>query len=219
MVPLIVTAHLRAAYVASDPWSPSLDGILAYWALREQLGEEEFSLGMSGHRSLVVATLPLGKEEHDGDWWWQCSMPLAAPVARFHRYTRRRFDLGHAMERVGERVNGVETKGGPFKASSTRETAAVVPCVSWHCMGEATEIERLLRRCRNIGRGSTHGGGEVLRWEVTPGGEPELARFQRPLPVGFALAHDRTGAVLDWGIVPPGRDPRHRRRCVMPHGG
>src|SRR5690606_41719173 len=58
--PLTVTAHLATAYSSVDSWSPSLDGILAYWWLREQLGDEEFALGMSGHR-------PLRSEEHTSE--------------------------------------------------------------------------------------------------------------------------------------------------------
>lgn len=216
MEPLIVTAHLRSAYAAADPWSPSLEGILAYWALREQLGEEAFSLGMTGHRPLIEPILPLGREEREGDWWWQCSMPLVASAARFHRYTHRRLDLGHAVDRVSERVNAVETKGGPYKAYRNRETVTVARRIAWHCIGERGGVERLLQRCRNVGRGITHGGGEVLRWSVERGGDPAVARFRRPLPVDFALAHGITGPVLDWGIRPPGRAPEHRRRCVMP---
>src|SRR5690606_581961 len=50
MQPLVVTAYLANAFASPDPWSPALEGILAYWWLRETLGEEEFALGMSGQR-------------------------------------------------------------------------------------------------------------------------------------------------------------------------
>ena len=39
MKPLRIVARLSQGYSAADVWSPALEGILAYWALREQRGE------------------------------------------------------------------------------------------------------------------------------------------------------------------------------------
>lgn len=216
MEPLLVTAYLATAYSVSDPWSPALDGILAYWALREQLGEEEFALGMTGHRPLVEPDLPLGREEHDGLWWWQCSAPLVELVTTATRHVHRRFDDQHAYERVPESVRTVLTAGGPYKVYRTPHTLRVAPALTWHCLGEADPIRRLLTRCDNVGYGHSKGYGQVSRWEVTSGGDPDLARFQRPLPHSFAHAHGIAGAVMRWGIRPPGRAPEHQVLCVMP---
>lgn len=211
---LIVTAHLATAYTAADPYSPSLDGILAYWALREQLGEAEFALGTSGHRPLVEAALPLERETWGDTYWWQCSSPRVAVSAEFLRHTHRRFDDEHALSRVDPAVRKVLTAGGAFKNYRNGHVGRVAAALRWHCVGDGDAIARLLRRCGNIGRGVTHGYGQVREWAVESGGDVALARFGRPLPVDFALAHDVTGPVLDWGLRPPGR--AHRVRCVMP---
>lgn len=214
MEPLVVTAKLATAYTANDPWSPSLDGLLAYWQLREQLGEEEFALGMTGHRPVVEAQLPLGREGYGDWWWWQCSTPLVETVAEFMRYTHRRFDDYAAVDRVTTRR--VETASGPYKEYRIGQTMRVTDAIRWHCIGDAVEIRRLLRLCGTLGRGHTHGYGEVREWLVEDGGDEQLARFHRPLPVEYAMRNGRSGTTLRWGIRPPGRVPEHQTICVMP---
>lgn len=218
MRPLTVTAHLLQGYVAADPWSPALDGILAYWALREQLGEEEFALGMTGQRALTEAELPLAVEtDADDRWWYQCSAPVALGEAQqFARHVHRRFDDQHERY-LRDGVKRVETAAGPYKNYRNRSLVRLARAVRWHAVGDAAAIERLLRRCAFVGAGSTHGWGEVARWEVTPdaGGE-RMARFWRPLPSGFAAAHGVEGLEMRWGIRPPGRAPEHQALCVMP---
>src|SRR5690606_20346970 len=141
-------------------------------------------------------------------WWYCCSSPIVDVALQSHRYYHRRFDQGPAIDRVDERVKRVLTTGGAYKAYRIRETL-IVPadgCVRWHAIGDAMEIRRLLRRCRQIGRGVDRGRGWVLgAWSVEPGGDERLARYHRPLPVAYATAHGIGGMVLEWGIIPPGR--------------
>lgn len=214
---LRVTAHTPAGHVASDPYSPTLDGILAYWALRERLGEEAFALGQSGHADMVeIDDLPLGREVHDGLWWWQVSAPITAPLGRFVRHFHRRFDDAHAPAYLDRGVRKVLTAAGPYKAYRHQRTVALAPAVTWHCIGDREEIARLLRSCSHIGQGGARGWGQVERWQVTVDGDAALARLYRPLPVAFAEAHGVTGPLLEWGIRPPGRLLAHRVLCVMP---
>lgn len=218
--PLIVTAHLSSAIERLDPWSPALDALLAYWWLREALGEEEFALGMTGHRASIDADIPVARDTDPstGHWWFQCSAPVGDVARRFHSHTHRRFDEAEASSRVPERVRTVLTAGGPYKAYRNQHARELVPALAWSCVGDGDEIDRLLRRCANIGRGHTHGYGQVVRWEVTPGDDATLhaARFGRPLPVAFAAQHDVTGPQRIWGVRPPGREPAHQTLCVMP---
>lgn len=219
MEPLLVTARLAQGYSSSDPWSPSLDAILAYWRLREVLGEEEFVLGMTGHRQLVVADLPLARESWGDWWWWQCSSPLpvgGGEVGRFERHYHRRFDDAQAYRYAPEGTRAVMTAAGPYKAFRHRRQVVICEAVQWHAIGDASEVRRLLRRCDYIGHGIGRGWGEVVEWSVEPGGDERLARHHRPLPYGYAVEHGLRGAPLEWGLVPPGRDPRSRTLCVMP---
>jgi CRISPR type IV-associated protein Csf3 len=216
--PLIVTAHTPAGYTRSDPWSPSLDGILAYWALRERVGDEEFALGSTGQIPVVDIDLPLGREEWNGLWWWQCSSPVEGPLSQvFARHIHRRFDDQNERY-LDERVKTVVTKGGPYKVARLRREVRLVPWVRWHVVGNAAEIQRLLRRCTTIGRGSARGSGEVAMWEIHEGDEETYfrARFRRPLPVGFAEEQGVTGLVSRYGIRPPARAPERQMECVLP---
>jgi CRISPR type IV-associated protein Csf3 len=217
MKALRVTAHLTQGYSAADAWSPAIEGILAFWAMREQLGEEEFALGMTGHRALIEADLPLAREEHGGLWWWRASSPIAAPVEQFERHVHRRFDDQYERY-IRDGVKRVETSAGPFKTYRNRRLVTLTPSVTWHVVGEWGGVERLLRRCSFIGHGVGHGWGEVREWEVTEDGDEDLARFHRPLPEAFAREHGREGMRMRWGIRPPGRAPEHQALCVMPGG-
>jgi CRISPR type IV-associated protein Csf3 len=216
--PLIVTAYTPAGYTRSDPWSPSLDGILAYWAARELLGDEEFALRSTGQMPLVEIELPLAREEWGDMWWWQCSSPVEGPLSQaFSRHTHRRFDDQHERY-LDERVKKVLTAGGPYKVARIRTEVRLVPHVSWHVVGDADEIQRLVRRCSYIGRNATRGSGEVVAWEVRDGNDqtPAMARFHRPIPVGFAEEHGVTGLVSRYGIRPPVWSPDHQTECVLP---
>lgn len=214
-VPMLVSAHLAQGYVTSDPWSPALDGILAYWALREQLGEEEFALGGTGYRPLVEAELPLAREQFGDAWWWCVSSPIEPGGARqvFERWYHRRFDDDRAVRYLPAKTTRIETAAGPYKNYRNRALARLVPRLVWAAIGDSGEVERLLRRCTSIGQGLARGWGVVTRWEVEPAGEAarELALTHRPLPVGVPGAQ---GIELEWGIRPPGR--AHRIACVMP---
>lgn len=216
LTPLIVTANLATPYSAADPWSPSIDGLLAYWVLREQLGEEEFALGMTGHREQVVPELPLGKEKHDGLWWWQCSSPFTNVVQRQIRHFHKRFDDHYAAKYAPAKQRGVLVAGGPFKNYRNPRVMHVTPWVQWHVIGDGDEIRRLLRRCVNIGFGHTKGYGQVSHWDVQADSRSDLARYCRPVPVAFAEEHELDGVEMTWGILPPGRDPDHQHRCILP---
>ena len=218
MEPLRVRAHLANSFSAADPWSPSLDGILAYYQLRERLGEEEFALGMTGHRPLVTPDdLPLERVTWGEQWWWATSAPIVAVAARYTRHFHRRFDADQAERYLDPRVRRVQVSAGPYKAYRHARTHTVTRQIVWHCIGDGAEIRRLLRLCTAVGFGRGQGYGTVTGWTVTAEGADEtLARFWRPLPADYAAAHGVDGPRLAWGIRPPGRMPENRTLCVMP---
>lgn len=215
---LRVTAELVHGYVASDPWSPALDGILAAIVLRERLGEEEYALGMTGQRPLVAPDLPLERVAHGEHWWWSASAPIVGDTLQFERWFHRRFDAGHAYGRVEERTRRVLVAGGAYKNYRNRDlvTVPLDGTVTWHVIGDGVEVERLLRRCGAIGRGTARGQGAVRAWRVTADGDPRVARLHRPLPADYALAVGVTGVARVWGIRPPGRAPEHQVLAVLP---
>lgn len=216
MEPLIVTAEMATAWTASDPWSPAIDAIIAYWLLHEQLGEEEFAARQGGWSTMEDAELPLAREQHGDWWWWQASSPLSDLAAGFNRAFYRRFNLHESVTYLPERTKRVLTAGGLYRTHQRQRSMQVSSSVVWHVIGDGAEIERLLRRCAFVGSGHTRGYGQVARWRVESGGDARIARFHRPLPVAFAEAHDVAGAAMEWGLRPPVRNPASRTLCVMP---
>lgn len=228
MEPLIVSCDLVNGFSSSDPWSPALDAILAYWQLREEMGEEEFALSSTNGMGLIVPDhLPLGREQYGDHWWWQCSTPEYETRREWVRYSHRRFDLDAATRYAATGKSGrVMVAAGPYKNYRNRQQIHITRRVTWHCVGDAAEIRRLLRRCSWLGAEVGEGLGRIrTRWEdsrpapawnVEGGGDERMARFRRPVPVEFARAHGIHGAPLVWGVRPPGRIQANKTLCVMP---
>lgn len=217
MIPMRVIARTPAGFAASDPWSPTLDGILAYEIMRERLGDE-FGLATSDDSTMqAVEGLPLAVERH-GEWWWYaCSSPLYAAVVQARRYYHRRFDAAAAETFLEPRKAKVSTAAGPYKNARLSHLVTVTNQVTWHAIGEPDEVSRLLNRVRYIGAGIASGMGRVNEWRVVPDeASRELALAHRPLPVQRAQALGITGPVMRWGIRPPVRIPGNRCDCVMP---
>lgn len=216
MTPIAITAHLYSGFVASDPWSPAIDGILAYWHIREQLSEAEFSL-RSGRNDLMepVADLPLEIVRHENLWWYASSSPIYTQQAEVRRYLHRRFDQAHAEKYLPDGQRKVQVQAGPYKNARMAAMHHITDRVTWHVIGDLSAIERLLKRCSHVGAKVGAGFGRVRRWSYAEG-DPEIARHWRPLPVAYALEQQLDGDVMDWGIRPPVRLACNTVSCVMP---
>jgi len=217
MTPLAITTHLYSGFVAHDPWSPTIDGILAYWHMREKLGPEQFSINQ-GHSYAMkpVDDLPL-QIERDGDWWWYaCSSPIYTAVARAQRHIHRRFDQANAEKYLPEGQRKIVTKAGAYKNSRLTLPHIITDRVTWHAIGDHVEIERLLRNCHHIGGKIGAGFGRVRRWEITAGGDETLACTHRPLPASVAERLGIEGDPMWWGLRPPARIEANCTDCVMP---
>lgn len=216
METLSVTAHLYSGFVASDPWSPAIDGILAYWHLRERLGPDAFAISQGhDHAMAPVDDLPLEIVRHGAWWWYACSSPLMAAQANVRRHLHRRFDQTPAEQYLPEGMRKVQTQAGAYKNARMAVVQHVTDRVSWHVIGERDPIERLLAQCHHIGARVGVGFGRVRRWEIVPGDE-RMARHHRPLPVDYAAAAGIDGERMLWGIRPPGRLAVNQAESVMP---
>lgn len=221
MQPLIITAHLMTGFASSDPWSPAIDGILAYQFMREKLGAEEFAL--HAHRDdqqEPVEGLPLAVERW-GDWWWyQCSTPIYRSHAEVTRHLHRRFDAGSAERYWNNQGKSgkVMTGAGPYKNARLSLLQHVTPAVRWAVVGDKPEIERLLALVTHIGARCGSGYGRVRNWEVEEAETlaEDLARQHRPLPETHPDALALEGPRMVWGLRPPGRHPLNITDCAMP---
>lgn len=214
MMPLCIRARLLNGYVARDPWSPTLDGILAAVVMRERLGAEAYAISAASPRTWsAVEGLPLAVER-DGDlWWYQASSPRPVGEAgRERRHYHRRFDDQHERFLV-EGVRRVMTAAGPYKATRLHDTRVICRGVEWHVVGDREEIDRLLRSVSQVGARRGCGYGEVVEWLIGAGDEDQ-ARHRRPLPRSYAERVGIRGPVVPWTLVPPAR--HSIVDCVMP---
>lgn len=219
MQPLVITAHLMSGFASSDPWSPAIDGVLAYRHMMDMLGPDEFAINCA-RRDLQqpVTGLPLAVETW-GDWWWyQCSAPIYKTHAVHIHHLHRRFDAAQAEQwwGSGTKSGKVLVAAGPYKNARKPLMQHITPMVQWAAVGERTEIERLPSRVTHVGARVGSGFGRVRRWDVTDCDNPDLARWHRPLPTDHEMAAQLDGPRMYWGVRPPGRHPENITECAMP---
>jgi CRISPR type IV-associated protein Csf3 len=218
MKPLIVRANLFSGFVSKFPWSPSLDGILAYQYRLNELGIDAF-IETKPHlnaQKAVVEGLPLAIERHGEDWWYQCSKPLYHQIAQVSRHYHRRFNALEAETYLDGKKTEIETTKGPFKNARLIANHRLTNAVEWHCVGDKEEIEKLLSLVTHIGARVGVGFGRVRSWDVIDGGDEKKARFLRPIPAEFAALRGVEGLKMMWAIRPPLQLPEHQRLCVIP---
>jgi CRISPR type IV-associated protein Csf3 len=216
MTPIAITAHLHSGFASSDPWSPSIDGILAYHHLRERMHPDEFAV-RSGRTDLMepVDDLPLEIQRH-GDWWWYaCSVPMYRKYGEVRRYLHRRFDQREGEIYLQPGIRKIMTQAGPYKNARTAVQQRITDRVTWHVIGDRPEVERLLETCTHIGGRVGAGFGRVRRWSFDDG-DADMARRLRPLPVEYAREHGIDGDEMYWGLRPPARLRANNTQCVMP---
>ncbi len=214
MKPLTVTAELANGYITTDPWSPSLDAILAWAALKREYGADLLNRD-PGRDGVTEVELPLLRLGEGDDWYYACSSPIPSSGLEHIGYTHKRFDdqlAPYYLEPPRRRT--VNTASGRYKNYRMPHSRVVAASVTWHCVGEEGPIEELLADIEAIGKRRGSGHGRVVRWDVGPGTEEteRLAREHRPVPGVEGLL------MLDWGIRSPGWLVENRRMCRMPCG-
>jgi CRISPR type IV-associated protein Csf3 len=218
---LRITAELYSGFASSDPWSPTIDGIIAYWHLQDALGSEQFALNTSDPaRQHPVEGLPLEVVRWRDWWWYACSLPIYEQAAEVTRYMHRRFDAQHAERYLDlqGKSGRILTAAGPYKNRRLGIRHHVTDRVQWYAVGDAAEVERLLLRCGNIGMKYGAGFGRVRRWLVEPiVDDPDDRAYRyRPLPVEYATEIGVTGSTIEYGLRPPARIAENRTLCVIP---
>jgi CRISPR type IV-associated protein Csf3 len=215
MTPLKITARLVNGFVAADPWSPSIDGILACAVMRERLGDDYTYQAAQPSKMVPVEGLPLERVEYNDMWWYAASSPIYDVAIKEQPHFHRRFDDRYAIDLLPQ-IKKVGTSAGSFKNCRLRETRLVAPTIVWHAIGDEREVRRLLATIPAVGAARGRGRGEVAGWLVSPDGDERLARVSRPLPVAYANAQGVSGLVMLAGIRPPARLPCNMMECVMP---
>src|SRR5690606_4486934 len=83
-------------------------------------------------------------------------------------YWHRRVDSDLAEKYVdfGGRKGKIQVKAGTYKAYRMPVTVKLIPEVTWYCVGDPEEIERLLSKVTAIGKKTAMGYGQVAEWVV-----------------------------------------------------
>jgi CRISPR type IV-associated protein Csf3 len=92
--------------------------------------------------------------------------------------------------------------------------------VRWYCVGDKTEIARLLSTCTNIGKKSSQGWGRVARWEIDQSiGEDwsiwKNGCLMRGIPA-FEKPAGHVGNIALYGVRPSYWDRRNQIMLVLP---
>ena len=211
--PIVVTARLATGYVAADPWSPALDGILA-WAIMRRDHPEMLDVGVLDGDPMEV-DVPLERLGDGEDWYYACSMPLAPGAVEHVTWYHKRFDDQHERYLDAGKRRKINAKSGRYKSYRLPRIERVCREVHWHAVGDQAAVFELLALVRHIGKLRAQGMGRVMGWDVVPGGadDARLARELRPIPVDDP---DGECLVMPWGLRPPGWWVGNHRWCRMP---
>lgn len=214
MKPLIVTAHLERGFSASDPWSPSLDSILAYLQLQAEIGIDAMHQQIAMNEKTDVDNLPLEKVHGGGVWWYACSFPDYQATHEHQRAFFKKFNIDSSLL-IDRKVKTIELTKNQFKNYSLSFKEIITKSVTWHCIGNKEAIERLLSQCQQIGAKRGKGLGYVIKWDVKDGGDSEKAKYHRAIPADFAEKQGMTGFKMWRGFRPCFRIVENQTLCVM----
>ena len=215
MTALLVTAHLERGLSASDRWSPSLDSILAYFQLRDKIGIEQFNIEQSLNQQTDFTELPLEKVKGGEHWWYACSSPFYDASHEINRAFFKKFNIDSSLL-IERKVKTIELTKNQFKNYSLAFKEIVTKKISWHCIGDADEIERLLSQCQQIGAQRGKGLGYVEKWTIEDTGDAEKAKFSRAIPATFAEQNGINGIKCWRGFRPCFRIESNQALCVLP---
>jgi CRISPR type IV-associated protein Csf3 len=219
MESLLITAKLERGFSANDPWSPAIDGILAYYHLRETMGVEAFNLSLSLNEQTVVNDLPLEKVTYDDKWWWACSSPDYDLKQEIIRTFYKKFNIDTSLL-IKDRVKNIELTKNKFKNYSLSFKEIITKEIHWQVVGDKEEIIRLLSMCYQVGAQRGKGMGVIESWSVTESEDAKedakKAMFNRPIPLEAAEHHNISGLKAWRGYKPSVRVAENQGLCICP---
>jgi len=206
--PLQITATMRTAVVADE--FLTLDGVLLYQAMRQKHGAQLFTLpgGYKGELAEVPLRVINRGEPH---WYYACSWAYPTRawwLAEGVDYWNKRFDngLSDVIDFANKRGK-VIIEQGQFKAYHMPIFYKVVDKITWFAVGDAAKIEQLLFTMTHIGKKTSQGWGEVIRWQVEPIAEDwsswKDGKLTRAVPLQNLTGHSFPLNMTRYGVRPP----------------
>lgn len=204
--PFRVEARLATPLIFGDYLT--LDAILAYAVIREEMGAEYWDQGTLTPDVLMRPPVPLRRTLTRGETgnrthvWHASAVLLPGPVAHGVDRLKKRWEDRPSCEKfVAYTGRGrIDEKAGPFKAWSVPVSTVSTPLVAWEACGDPHECLRLLGAyIPHLGKRRADGYGVVRSWSVQET-DRDLSLFgadgacQRPIPV----RRDRAG---EWTLT------------------
>lgn len=188
-----------------------LDSLLAWARVQEELDSNP---DMSNFD--IQHDLPLAKAEKDDKWCWQAS-ELTFNVKGMYGYAfTRRVNLEQlvAVSEIGvlrKIPNKIPTSKGKFKADLTFVSDRLVSTAEAWCIGDKSEVERLLARITHIGARSKLGKGLIRNIQVDIDSSANIKWQNRIMP--WPLGED--WEPLSARYVAPYWDKINKQTCFM----
>jgi CRISPR type IV-associated protein Csf3 len=215
--PLHITARLRTGVVCER--ALPLDGILLYQAMRHAYGPQDARLpGITLKRTEDAPVPLLIIDAGTPGWYYACSFAVWPDhTAEGKSYWEKRIDAGR-MDIVDlGKTRKINIGKGEYRSYHMPIFYLSALRVEWYAVGNALEIERLLRDVWAIGKKTAQGWGRVIRWEVEPWPEDWSARrngeLMRAIPITGDFDKNR---VTLTGFRPPYWLRENQALCQTP---
>lgn len=208
-----ITAHLKNGLCVNDPWSPSLDSILAYFKNMEDMGQDNFNISTAMGDQTTCDNLPVEKQYFNDLWWYNCSTPEYDSLHEIKRQFYKKFNIDFSLM-IEKKVKNVELTKNQFKNYSLFFMQHLVKNVSWHLVCDIDKTMELLRNCKQIGGKRGKGMGEVVDWSYSEG-DIEKAKLNRFLPIKYAENKNIDGTIMLRGFRPSFRLNENQTVCVI----
>lgn len=218
---LRVLARFRSGVVC-DQWLP-LDSILHAMWCRDQLGPEvETRPGQQG----VELDMPFLAKRHEGQAYWHYACSWAQPqpwwIAEGKDHWNKQFDTKYSdlIDFKDNRGKVIVEKGENKSYHMPVFYRLPLDAIEWYCVGDKSEIERLLSCCLNIGKKRSQGWGRVMSWTVEEW--PEDCSVWRDEKLMRGVPVVEVGAMPmnmhNYGIRPSYYNPNNQMLLVLPNG-
>jgi CRISPR type IV-associated protein Csf3 len=222
---------LQVKFEMSAPFSTidylRIDGILAFFSLKELLGQDFFNLAGTAVDPVIDAPLPIEKgRTSKGLWWWHASFGLnSLHRDQITRWKKRWDDEHDDLVKFDGKKARVDHKAGFFKAYDMplvlKNAAEVLFCVH----GNMAEVERLLRGCKFVGKKRSQGYGEIKRisieetqhdwscWFVDNNDRGADNRPSRAIPMDMETFNGGSAKFREMAYKPPYWHPANNAWC------
>lgn len=210
-----VRAYLQTP-VVSDKFLP-LDGILFYHFIRENFGEQDFTLARESNEKVYSGlSLPIwkcGTHNPNNGWFYACSFAQfpEETIESSYNYSKR-FDFQFS-EYIDDKKKTVDIQRGQFKNYHITEYTRNAVYVDWYLKADKQQVENLLQFCTHIGKKTSQGMGAVLKWEVIDWHSDWSIRGKNN-KLMRGVPNDKSPYI--YGLRPSYWLPRHQYNCILP---